>query len=117
MDCHSKALVHYPQSCRWTKTRTDRFVNFDLLLDLGCDRHDRVVDLDQYQEHWKRQLQHHGISCKLKNKAKERRHNYDKRRWPLADFKVFQKVAERRREIDQYVEYSSMVNIELSVQC
>ena len=67
-------------SCRSTKTRSDRFVNFDLLLDLECDRHDKVVDLDQYREHWNRQLQQHSISCKLKNKAQERRHNYDARR-------------------------------------
>ena len=85
-------------------------MNCDLLLDLDCYRHDKVVDLNQYKEHWSRQLQQHSISCKLKKTAKERRHNYDARRWPLADFKVFQKVAEAHREIDQYVEYSNMQN-------
>ena len=50
-------------SCRSTKTRSDHFVNFDLLLDLDCDRHDRVVDLTEYDEHWKRQLRQHSISC------------------------------------------------------
>ena len=91
-------------SCPSTKIRRDHCVNFDLFLDLDCDRHDRVVDLTEEDEHWKRQLRQHSISCKLRNKAKERRHNHDTRRWPLADFTVLQKVAEAHREIDNYVE-------------